>query len=1234
MATAELLAKMTDPAQFEAIGSAFLRSTYPHLKLLLDLGTNPSGKTRTSRLDGFCRYQKDKYAAVEYTTNASNPGKKWLYEGEGALGDLPKVIRKINEIRSKHPAAHFEVYLVTNQPVTEDLAQKVYDFPTPDETEVIIIENTILRHFLDADPVGQYVRREFLKIEATQLSLPLLREITEKNLEHYRYYSAPNDSVADIKTYRDLLPAFRSYSGRLLFLVGESGLGKSTLLYQFMAQERQAGNIVLHLYAEAITSSFSVSQAILWQLKTEAPHLQVTEDVLLRLLTGEIILVVDDINKDAQPQKLIDKLILWSTIPASLNARVLCPVWPKNMSVSGYQKENKDHYTQLQLPPLTEADSLAIIEQKTAGKPIALSRHQKIALIKDLGKDPLLLTIFLENVDSPGKYDARDTLDTLSKYLARTLSGLADRNQTPVFPMRQALEATGQKMLANRDLQPSYNLLQRWFSREPATLSLLDSMSADKQIFRFSYDGSIFFRHDRIRDAILIESTLPLLESPEENRDVLSDPYFAELIGSALAKIEMKSAVLASLVEMNPLSVFASLKYLQGDNQREKYSTIREAIAQWNSGKHPDLLREVAEQTGSVLVHCDIREIDFILARFPHIYEISLCKFRSGSLEGALHYFMLGEAASPSTRNYWRDIVIEHVRQQYGHSLATGLTELNPAQFTVGGRVAAYRLAGCLRDPRLFRFTNLLWVAHQNQEQYADYLFAVVHCSGASDQSALEEALGYWLTFATEKKEHQKSVSLSDSVSMYINHTQWNLSAEQVIQLVELARKNKVLRKIVSMILAYVNLPAALEYITEYFGEIIMSSAENGHIRLFIDIERWDLTRYTRQLSGESMDLLRELWTNKKKSAGIREIAFRYWSGNADPTLALPLLRKVRSGDETLFHLACQLRVDLGDKTVLPTVIRNIEKTVRIWGIQHIWNEQLSDYILNKLEDPLFVRNGYFMDQFWELLPNLPAEDAEKFLVGYWPLLKKWPTAIGTALLLSTPKTLALAAQEINRLGFDLWSKYQEHYSWLKNGTIAYASGSDPFTGEEHENINHLRASFDHIHQIFGITRIDRTLTERQLYSLVPYLDLLDDVSLAALAQGCSRKGWTDFLDRYLLPLLDPASKKALAPSDADLLEEISAIGSKHLAEIYYLVEEMKLRGLTRERIFLALRKFSATVHAMKDLQAVCLFLKLIGTRKDLDLLDPIEVSDAKDPYEVAKIKGGTRFIVERRSLS
>lgn len=190
VSTEQELSNLTDAGLFEAIGSAFLREQFPHLRALIDTGRNEKGETIKGKLDGTIEYAKDKFALIQYTINDSNLDYKWFSENESKLGDVPKTIRESQEITVTRPAATFEVYLVTHQKLSEDLVKKVVSYPRPNNVEIVVIENSPISHFLDMTGRGQYLRNKYLGIRQDLISKELLHNIAANNLETYRAESS------------------------------------------------------------------------------------------------------------------------------------------------------------------------------------------------------------------------------------------------------------------------------------------------------------------------------------------------------------------------------------------------------------------------------------------------------------------------------------------------------------------------------------------------------------------------------------------------------------------------------------------------------------------------------------------------------------------------------------------------------------------------------------------------------------------------------------------------------------------------------------------------------------------------------------------------------------------------------------------------------------------------------------------------------------------------------------
>jgi hypothetical protein len=1239
MSTEETLAQLTDGAKFEAIGSAYLRHAHPYLISLNDIGRNLRGKTIKSKLDGVCKYGKHDYAYPAYTTNASNLEKKWLSTHEKNLGDLPKALRKIAERRAKDSEAKFQLFLVSNQQINEELHDKVLDYPIPDYVDIRIIGNSPIASFLDHDPNGQHLRRHFLQIEATLLSIPLLHEIIQRNTENYRFKSSLNSApISAIKSRRDLLRDTIKKTNKLILLVGESGLGKSALLYEFMSEKQQEGKLILHILPDAIRQAYSISQVIIEQLKIESRHLYVTDDQLRALIKEEIILIVDDINNVDNPRMFLDKLKTWAAMPTEIPAKIICPVWPKNLSIDANLSAHSDVFFQVKLPALSEKDALSIVDKNTRERGITLSLQQKKALVSDLGKDPLLISIYLDSFKTAREISTHETLETLSRYLEDKISSIADQRGVPAVQFHEALIQLGARMLSLHILSPSYNQIKHWFSSDPDLLTTVNYIAADKHIFQAPPGEDIVFRHDRIRDAILIESIVTMLQESSKNLVTLSDPFYAELIGAALAKSTITIEIAEEITKINPLAVFCAFKFLQDRSQESKFNLFETCITGWNTERASSSApKELIQQIGAALVQFDTKNINKLLGSLPRTYETALAKFHNGDLEGALQYFMHGDATAPSSGNYWRDLVVDHVRHHHTVALVKRLLGILPAAFTDAGRQSFYRLAGYLQAPELIPHIRETWSLNPNTDQFPDYLWAVVQCAGKRDRSILQKALTYWATIPDESIDPRYNSRTQRSiVTAEIHLIRWTINDTQAKLLADIARKRKALQWQVSVIFRFIESPVALLFAVEYLGNILDKSQQGSFPRLFIELDRWDYSKNGRKLPAGSLEFLEAVWKSKKKSPGIREIAFTFWCGSSEGQDVIRECANIKSTDRVLDKIAIRQRVELRDQSVTSAIIRKIRKDKFIWHIEAIWNEKLKIFIDSCLRDPEFSNSRQFMEQFWETIVKIPAQDAEKLLFHHWAGLKKWPQAVGTALYLATPQSLSLALVEINCLGFDNWPRYKDHYRLIQHSTVAYTQESDPFTHEEHKNIDRLMRIFQHIDHTFGINRTERRdlLTKEKLNSLIPYLALLNDMRVKDLAGACVENGWLDWLDSHLLPFLDSSDRKQVFPNDSDLLEEIQKMAlEKHPTRAHAMVRWGGRRGITNERIIAVLRIFSINAHAIKDLELICFFLAEIGTRQDLNIIDNVSVTEATDVVRAAQLKEGTQYLVRRGNL-
>ena len=131
-------------------------------------------------------------------------------------GDMTKAAKQVASLREENPTASFILYLATNRALSSDLEKAARRTGEAAGLEVRFLEQSQLRDFLDAQPVGQWLRQEHLGIEADQVSLPLLKKLCEENLSDY---------ANDVAMFDDFVPVGTKSVGTILKTV-EGSFGK------------------------------------------------------------------------------------------------------------------------------------------------------------------------------------------------------------------------------------------------------------------------------------------------------------------------------------------------------------------------------------------------------------------------------------------------------------------------------------------------------------------------------------------------------------------------------------------------------------------------------------------------------------------------------------------------------------------------------------------------------------------------------------------------------------------------------------------------------------------------------------------------------------------------------------------------------------------------------------------------------------------------------------------------
>ena len=159
--------------------------------------------------------------------------------------------------------------LTTNQPPSQDLYRDTHAFGASQGLAIDIWSVSRLADFLDNDPSGQWLRQQYFGIDQQRLSRELLAELSRNSLEHGRPKGEPSTLVA-----RDLDRAIgRSLQTNFLFVIAESGLGKSVACFKRPNEHVASGGFGLILPHYIVATSLSIREAIGAALRQLHPQL-------------------------------------------------------------------------------------------------------------------------------------------------------------------------------------------------------------------------------------------------------------------------------------------------------------------------------------------------------------------------------------------------------------------------------------------------------------------------------------------------------------------------------------------------------------------------------------------------------------------------------------------------------------------------------------------------------------------------------------------------------------------------------------------------------------------------------------------------------------------------------------------------------------------------------------------------------------------------------------------------
>jgi hypothetical protein len=407
-----------------------------------------------------------------------------------------------------------------------------------------------------------------------------------------------------------------------------------------------------------------------------------------------------------------------------------------------------------------------------------------------------------------------------------------------------------------------------------------------------------------------------------------------------------------------------------------------------------------------------------------------------------------------------------------------------------------------------------------------------------------------------------------------------------------------------------VDQPDAVEFVVRELATISEAVDGTGNFSTFV-LTATDDWRRKQEENGRAMSLasrqrLRDTWQDQNAGAHLRKQAFRIWAsthrvGDVD------VLRTVTCTD-LLADKALWQRLRLGDYDAIPALQQKLleDQNGYWWQLgKYVWSTELSEALNEAFERRrlAFRANGHADKKDWELdwvlselVMFLPASEADSLLNRHWDHLGTSGRYIVAAISTATHTLQARISDAIR-------------------------------------NAPEPKKLFKHFSMHFNLKRQGRPSLFRpeQIEAVVPYLDLLDGLSIHDLWNVCNKHGWFT-LRRAYLDSRFPTTMRGASYLDASRamqdLDEFSENGKQWFVE--HWIDHFLECGVSLDDVMELIGQWLRTKTDIRFLQLACAAVLHAGERRHLNLLANANIEPAAS---AAVIVQDTEFCVRRRTL-
>jgi hypothetical protein len=1204
--TTKDLAEITNSGLFECLATSVLRDQSEAYSALVHCGVNAEGQTVRSPVDGISFAQanasgRQRLIAVHHTiTKGRELRRKWMYDPakEGAdrsasttPGDFVKTREIVLEERLRDPQLAATLIVTTSTDPPQDVVRELNAAARGANIDLEIWPGTRIAHYLDTTATGQWLRREYLGAEPDRLSAPLLAHLSRRSLQQFQIFDDPSLWVP-----RAIDAQLKSAIGaqHAVFLTAAGGLGKSVACHKLLQGYIEEGGYGLVLSEQTIDAARSLEQAIGIELRQLHPQLaKGCEDDIFAICssTQPLLLICEDVNRSDRTQVLVERLMEWvGRLQGQKLYRLICPLKPDVIGLlrDQYRKSLRDWM--LPTSALSSEEGQAAVLARATARQVTLSELDARNVSDRLGHDPLLIALH-----EPGGHLTKvidDFVDTSVERLAAKDSAYS-RGE-----FREALRIMADEMLSQRVLDPVWKDIRHRIGNNDicARLRMLLRHGEVIRIAPGIEPERIAFRHDRVRDALLIDAIAAKLKAGSDDGVLFSEPFFAEQLGAALLREGVPERSIAMFRERNPLVLFYALRNF-GEPQSPFEQRIVSELTDWLKTEHGQSQQNLHLRWAAAYLMADTDSTAVRTLSFPEwSYSLAFAVFRNGSLDGGLQ---LCQRIEPGVTAPWFERQIAHVMTRFGANLSRAVgnllskTDIEPAT-----RVAALRLAGYTADRELATAIESSWSsdeAHRVQH-LADYLWAATYCCGDEAERILGPICDEWARLPDKRVGGMNS----QRDNLAAEHIRWGFRAKTPVTsaikyFIARATRDDLKFPLLYM-LHSIDDPDAQEFAVRRFAE----THRNGSFLFYTPGagRQWQ----ERPMSAPSRDRLLALWRRPEEDSAVRRNAFDLWAAAGDLN-DLEILRGIGSGDE-FADAALRHRLQYGDYSAISALLAKLddpESSYHWWREAFpVWSKEISDSLRREL-----TRRGDLVDRAWgnqfetdlpvsELLMSIPPDDAEAMLAEHWDHVGFSGPFILSALYVGRPRLLQMVQESMRDC---------------------------PVPAK----------MFEHLEIRYGIQTVGRPgITRRdQIEALVPYAVHFHSLTIHTLWQLCNKNGWYDLRRQYFDELIDRKYRR-LFLDNAEIAARFDELIEKRIPHwIDVEVDEWLQTGATLDEIVAFLSGWLADRMTIQALGLVASALRHAGMRRHLAILDR-EI----EPRDVAeKIRLDTAFCVYRRTL-